>query len=192
MSTTLVSTSAEWSEGPSAGAGAAGSKRRRTGDSDDADDGEDAGVSAQLGARLSMNEGIRRAKKRRAQSKRLAKSEAKLLDLVAEKQSEMLNPRRYHTCMYFHTVVHINMNIRLFIYIHVSIYIYIYIYQYRYIYIYVYIYMDIYIYMNIWIWLGPHQRQKAQSRVTNVYAMPCGRVQDKQHVVPSQDKRRHE
>ena len=47
-----------------------------------------------LGARLSMNEGIRRAKKRRAQSKRLAKSEAKLLDLAAEQEREMLNPRR--------------------------------------------------------------------------------------------------
>ena len=47
-------TSAEWSEGPSAAAGGAGSKRRRTGDSDDSDDGEDAAVSAQLGARLSM------------------------------------------------------------------------------------------------------------------------------------------
>ena len=64
-------TSAEWSEGPSAAAGGAGSKRRRTGDRDDADDGEDDAVSAQLGARLSMNENIRRAKKLRAQSKRL-------------------------------------------------------------------------------------------------------------------------
>jgi len=82
------------------------------------------------------------------------------------------------------------MNIRLFIYIHVYIYIYVHIYQY--IDIYIYVYMDIYIYMNIWIWLGPHQRQEAQSRVTNVYAMQCGRVQDKQHVVPSQDMRRHE
>ena len=44
-------------------AGGAGSKRCRTGDSDDSDDGEDAAVSAQLGARLSMNENIRRAKK---------------------------------------------------------------------------------------------------------------------------------
>ena len=94
LSAMAVDTSAEWSEGPSAAAGGAGSKRRRTGDSDDSDDGEDAAVSAQLGARLSMNANIRRAKKRRAQSKRLAKSEAKLLDLAAEKQSEMLNPRR--------------------------------------------------------------------------------------------------
>ena len=38
--------SAEWSEGPSAAAGGAGSKRRRTGNSDDADDREDAAVSA--------------------------------------------------------------------------------------------------------------------------------------------------
>ena len=44
--------------------------------------------------------------------------------------------------------------------------------------------MDIYIYINIWIWLGPHQRQEAQSRVTNVYAMQYGQVQVKQHVVP--------
>jgi len=87
---------AEWCEGPSAAAGGArvGLKRRRTGDSDDADDGEDAAVSALLGVRLAMNEGMRRAKRRRAESKRLAKSEAKLLDLAAEKQSEMLNPRR--------------------------------------------------------------------------------------------------
>jgi len=59
--------SAEWSEGPSAAAGGAGLKRRRTSDSDDADDGEDAAVSARLGARLSMNECIQRIKKRRAQ-----------------------------------------------------------------------------------------------------------------------------
>jgi len=94
LSAMAVDSRAEWSEGPSAAAGGAGSKRRRTGDSDDADDREDAAVSAHLGARLSMNEGIRRAKKRRAESKRLAKSEAKLLDLAAQKQSEMLNPRR--------------------------------------------------------------------------------------------------
>ena len=81
LSAMAVDSRAEWSEGPSAAAGGAGSKGRRTGDSDDADDGEDAAVSAQLGARLSINEGIRRAKKRRAESKRLAKSEAKLLDL---------------------------------------------------------------------------------------------------------------
>ena len=94
--------------------------------------------------------------------------------------------------MYIHTIIHINMNTRLFIYIHVYVYIYIYIYQYIDIYIYIiYIYMDIYIY-NMLIWLGPHQRQEAQSRVTNVYAMLCGRVQDKQHVVPSQDMRRNE
>jgi len=85
---------AEWSEGPSAAAGGAGSKRRRTGDSDDSDEGEDAAVSARLGARLSMNENLRRAKQRRAQGKRLAKAEAKLLDLAAQKHSEMLNPRR--------------------------------------------------------------------------------------------------
>jgi len=68
-------------------AGGGGSKRRRTGNSDDTDDGEDAVVSAQLGARLSMNEGIRCAKKRWAQSNRLSKSEAKLLDLAAEQLS---------------------------------------------------------------------------------------------------------
>ena len=68
LSAMAVDTIAEWSEGPSAAAGGAGagSKRRRTGDSDDADDGEDAAVFAQLGARLSMFENIRRAKKRRA------------------------------------------------------------------------------------------------------------------------------
>ena len=49
--------------------------------------------------------------------------------------------------------------------------------------------MDIHIYMNMWIWLGPHPRQEAQSRVTNVYAMQCGRVEVKQHVLPSQDMR---
>jgi len=64
LSAMAVDTSAEWSEGPSAAAGGADSKRRRTGDSDDSDDGEDATVSAQLGARFSMNENIRRAKKR--------------------------------------------------------------------------------------------------------------------------------
>jgi len=39
--------SAEWSEGPSAALGGAGSKRQRTGagDSDDVGDGEDADVS---------------------------------------------------------------------------------------------------------------------------------------------------
>jgi len=84
LSAMAVDTRAEWSEGQSAAAGGAGLKRRRTGNSDDADDDEDAAVSAQLGARLSMNEGIPRAKKRWAQSKRLAKSEAKLLDLAAE------------------------------------------------------------------------------------------------------------
>jgi len=89
-----VDSSAEWSEGPSAAAGGVGSKRRRTGDSDDANDGEDAAVSARLGARLSMNEGIRCAKKRRANRKRQTKAEAKLLDCAAEKHSEMLNPRR--------------------------------------------------------------------------------------------------
>jgi hypothetical protein len=89
LSAMAVDTRAEWSEGPSAAAGGAGSKRRRTGDSDDADDGEDAAVSAQLGARLSMNEGIRRAKKRRAQSKRLVKSEAKLLDLESLASSQL-------------------------------------------------------------------------------------------------------
>jgi len=72
------------------------------------------------------------------------------------------------------------------------IYIYVYISIYDHIYIYVYIYMDICIYVNIWKWLRPHQRQEAQSRDTNVYAMQCGRIQDKQHVVPSQDMRRHE
>jgi len=41
-----------------------------------------------------MNEGIRRAKKRRASRKRQTKAEAKLLDRAAEKHSEMLNPRR--------------------------------------------------------------------------------------------------
>ena len=41
-----VDSSAEWSEGPSAAVGGAGSKRRRTDDSNDADDGEDAAVSA--------------------------------------------------------------------------------------------------------------------------------------------------
>jgi len=89
-----VDSSAEWSEGPSAAAGGAGSKRRRTGDSDDADDGEDTAVSARLGARLSMNECIRRAKKRRVHKKRQTKAKAKLLDRAAEKHSEMLNPRR--------------------------------------------------------------------------------------------------
>ena len=69
-------------------------KRRRTGDSEDADDGEDAAVSARLGARLPMNEGIRRAKKRKVNRKRQTKAEAKLLDRAAEKHSEMLNPRR--------------------------------------------------------------------------------------------------
>ena len=83
LSAMAVDTRAEWSEGPSATAGGAGLKRRRTGNSDDANDGKDAAVSHQLGARLSMNEG-RCAKKRRAQSKRLAKSEAKLLNLAAE------------------------------------------------------------------------------------------------------------
>ena len=56
-------------------------------------------------------------------------------------------------------------------------------------YVYIYVYMDIYIHMIIWIWLGPHPRQEAQSRVTNVYAMQCGRVEVKQHVLPSQDMR---
>jgi len=61
--------SAEWSEGPSAAVGGAGSKRQRTdaGDSDDVGDGEDADVSNRLGVQLSKNESIRAKKHHRAQ-----------------------------------------------------------------------------------------------------------------------------
>jgi len=59
--------SAEWSEGPSAALGGAGSKRQgtRAGDSDDVGDGEDADVLNRLGVRLSKNQCIRAKKQRR-------------------------------------------------------------------------------------------------------------------------------
>lgn len=88
--------SAEGHDIPSTGEGGAGSKRQRTeaGDSDDAGDGEDGGVSSRMGVRLDINESMRRKKQRRANRARQDKAEAKLLDRAAQRNSELLNPRR--------------------------------------------------------------------------------------------------